>query len=252
MNDYITNVLKESLDELAVLEQMKDGKIFVAFTVPYCPNCNTFFPVWEDLEVKYKNSTDVTIMQIDCKEQRKICIHYKVEKYPWMLWLENGAVIERYEGLRNMDELGPYVTKMAARRIARSLPDGDSPVIIFKGDFKKSIESGLSFFLFQMDQCPYCQNPKALWGPLAQKHASDKIKFYKVECMQHAPLCFEEANGSPTLNVYQNGVRLQKDYHEVEDEDGLNAWVTAYTLGGEGKEENLWSSLITFLLSFKH
>lgn len=71
---------------------------------------------------------------------------------------------------------------------------------------------------------------------VAERFANNnKIKIGKVDSSKNYWLYASQAKGCPTLNLYEDGELILKDYHETETLEGISDCINSHMKGGQGK-----------------
>lgn len=200
-------------------KHVKSGKHFIKFYAPWCGHCQKLAPAWEQLAKTLELDNEVTVGKVDCTQHRSVCNDFDVKGYPTLLWIENGAKVDKYQGDRSHVDLKQYVNKMlGSEKTEGATPkeaasDADLPSGEVTGDnFKSTIESGISFVKFYAPWCGHCKRLAPVWDSLREKLVSrPEVKVLKVDCTLEVnkQLCNdEEIEGFPSLNLYQNGEKI--------------------------------------------
>ncbi|XP_072390069.1 thioredoxin domain-containing protein 5 homolog [Diabrotica undecimpunctata] len=200
-------------------KHVKSGKHFIKFYAPWCGHCQKLAPTWEQLAKTLELDNEVTVGKVDCTQHRSVCNDFDVKGYPTLLWIENGAKVDKYQGDRSHVDLKQYVNKMlGTEKTERASPkpaasDADLPSGEVTGDnFKSTIESGIAFVKFYAPWCGHCKRLSPVWDSLREKLVSrPEVKVLKVDCTLEVnkQLCNdEEIEGFPSLNLYQNGEKI--------------------------------------------
>ena len=84
--------------------------ILIDFYAPWCKHCNKLAPIYEKaaLELEEKGSNTV-LAKIDADKYKEARKKYHIEKYPTLLYFENGQLVEKYPGKKNQQEIVEYV-----------------------------------------------------------------------------------------------------------------------------------------------
>uniref|UniRef100_T1JB49 Flavin-containing monooxygenase n=1 Tax=Strigamia maritima TaxID=126957 RepID=T1JB49_STRMM len=207
----------KELTETTFHKHIEKGLHFVKFYAPWCGHCQKLAPVWEQLAQSYGVDSSVQIGKIDCMSNRAICTEFEIQGYPTLLWMQDGKVVEKYQGPRNHDDLKKYVDTMKAKSEQQTdtlqdmtVPDEPpAPVVILNSDnFKTTVESGLTFVKFFAPWCGHCKRLAPTWEDLAKKLISQKVFVAEVDCSKDKckTLCQDQkVEGYPTLVLYKNG-----------------------------------------------
>lgn len=246
MLDFFQSVAQKSIDRVEIEKQLKSGKCLVKFFTPECQFCRNLARVWNELEVNYASSEDLTLVSINCKQQKKLCNKYfPGGGYPTIYWFVDGVLKEKFTGSKSFGDLQDFITscnetKVIGSRVKRSIPAeerANSGVFeLKKENYYTFISTNCSFVEFYMPGCSACQKINETWYSLAESVASyENIKVARINCNNFAPLCLEEANGCPTLSLFSNGKRLIKDYYRDMTIEGLKDCILSNCKGGQGE-----------------
>ena len=119
------------------LTSYKSFLIFdIIFCVVYnrCGHCKRLAPTWEELGIKFIDSTTVKIAKVDCTDEsnRQLCVEEKVKQkffavpfyliintsfssqvngFPTMFLYQDGKKVEEYEGNRSLEDLFSFISK---------------------------------------------------------------------------------------------------------------------------------------------
>ncbi|KAL7027470.1 hypothetical protein ACKWTF_005452 [Chironomus riparius] len=87
-----------------------NGSWFVDFYFPWCIHAKNLEPTWNKLPSVLEQNSSVRIGKIDCVEyQKTTCKKYMIRNSPTILWLENGNIIDRYQGQRSVKLFKDYI-----------------------------------------------------------------------------------------------------------------------------------------------
>lgn len=72
---------------------------FYNFNTKWCYYSKRMQPEWDKLEKYYKKNKKVSIKDIDCDKQKKLCKKFNIQKYPTLIRVKNGKKVQ-YDGER--------------------------------------------------------------------------------------------------------------------------------------------------------
>ncbi|XP_064489294.1 thioredoxin domain-containing protein 5 homolog [Ornithodoros turicata] len=215
----------ESLAELTDAtfhKAVETGQHFVKFYAPWCGHCQKLAPVWEALAATFEHDPSLTVAKVDCTANRQVCNDFEVKAYPTLLWIEDGKMVERYQGGRSHEELKEYCDRMRkqAEEAHSSQGDGSSEdvkdhpqslaVELSDKNFDNAISQGVTFVKFFAPWCGHCKRLAPTWEELSRKFATTPgVKVAKVDCTAYEELCnAKDVQGYPTLILYKSGRRV--------------------------------------------
>lgn len=220
----------------AVLGQ---GRHFVKFYAPWCGHCQKLAPVWEDLAASLEHEPSLKVVKIDCTANRLVCNEFEVKAYPTLLWIEQGKLVEKYQGGRSHEELKEFVSRMMQREPgspeedSQELPqetqqEAPPPVMeLSPSNFEGVVGQGVTFVKFFAPWCGHCKRLAPTWDDLARKFATQaKVKIAKVDCTAYEDLC-QEVQGYPTLVLFKNGKRVA-EFNGARDLEALHEFVEVH------------------------
>lgn len=233
LNDQLgTNVVEQGTDALrpgpieltdeTYSDHLAKGRHFVKFYAPWCGHCQSLSPTWENVGILFAPHESVTIGKIDCTVQKEACRTYDIKSYPTLLWIENGQKIEKYQGVRSVEDLQSYIEDKLASpeeplplEVEEKTVEEIPPVIHLVGDtFDEGIKKGFTFVKYFAPWCGHCKGLAPTWHDLGEKFSDrEDVTIADVDCTreENKQLCDEqEVDGFPTLILYKNGERLDK------------------------------------------
>lgn len=91
------------------------GKKLVWFYANWCGHCKSMAEGWDNACAKVNKENKTKMVKINVGEnnndQKKIVDKYKITGYPTILVLDNGKIVNTYEGERNENSFISYVNK---------------------------------------------------------------------------------------------------------------------------------------------
>lgn len=213
-------------------KHISTGYHFVKFYAPWCGHCQRLAPTWNDLARKLADNTAVSVAKIDCSVYRPICRDFNVKSYPSLLWIDDGKMIEKYSGDRNLESLYSFVQRMLGvevseekqqtaetETVSQTKEDNKLEVLeLGKDNYNEEVIKGIIFIKFYAPWCGHCQQLKPIWEKLARTvHGDDhlqRVRIAKIDCTlpENKRICsVEQVEGFPTLLAFKNGKR-QSEY----------------------------------------
>jgi thiol-disulfide isomerase/thioredoxin len=97
----------------SLLEDVKNKKVLVLFYNKDCGHCKVLKPEWDKAEAKMSDKmVAVDVTDAGDASVRAVTDKFKINSYPTMLVLDNGAVSGTYDGERTEAALVSYVQAM--------------------------------------------------------------------------------------------------------------------------------------------
>lgn len=139
------------------------GRHMVKFYAPWCGHCQKLAPVWDELAASLEHQTSLRVSKVDCTVNRAACNHYEVKAYPTLLWIEDGKLVERYQGGRSHEELKEFVVRMLGSSAEREKAESgvevedavetqqEQPPLVMElsdGNFQGVVDQGTTFVKF--------------------------------------------------------------------------------------------------------
>merc|ERR1712189_25261 len=88
--------------------RMQKGDLtFVKFSAPWCSRCKSLAPEWAQLSDNFAGK--VTIAEVDCTHNQKLCERYKIDGYPTLILFKDGKPTQEYRGGRNVKMLTKFL-----------------------------------------------------------------------------------------------------------------------------------------------
>lgn len=84
----------------------------IVFSNPKLEETSSFTERVTKLKQKYKNSSEVEIMDLDVAQNKELCVRYKIEKLPAMIFEEKGIIKRKLEGDVHITEIEKYLTQV--------------------------------------------------------------------------------------------------------------------------------------------
>ncbi|XP_024416072.2 protein disulfide-isomerase-like protein of the testis [Desmodus rotundus] len=145
----------------------KERDVFVMFYAPWSSKCRTLFPVLEDLGIKYKNHSTVTIAKIDITAN-DIQLMY-LDRYPFFrLFPANSQQIVLYKGEYTMEGFSNFLESQVKRRIE------DEDELIFVEQNEVIEEKVLAKEELPEQKLPEQKNAAELKEPVRQKETAEE------------------------------------------------------------------------------
>lgn len=239
----------ESLSELTdetFHRMVEKGQHFIKFYAPWCGHCQKLAPVWEALAATFEHDPSLKVSKVDCTANRHTCNEFEVKAYPTLLWVEDGKMVEKYQGGRSHEELKEYLnhkrkqatvhtSSQSSNITSGTVDQSPAPVVeLSQGNFENVVGSGVTFVKFFAPWCGHCKRLAPTWEDLSRKFAGTPgVKIAKVDCTIYEELCnTNEVQGYPTLVLFKNGRRVT-EFNGARDLDMLHEFVEQHTVHDE-------------------
>ena len=105
----MTNLTEQNYDEALLAAE---GLVMVDFWAEWCGPCRAVAPVLE--EIAEVSDGDVTLMKVNVDENPGLAARYEIRSIPTILFIKDGAVVERVVGAMPRQALENIVTAHAA------------------------------------------------------------------------------------------------------------------------------------------
>lgn len=90
-------------------ESIKSKNIcIVEFYASWCGICGMLLPVLEELSNKYK---EIGFLKVNAEANRALCSANKVLSLPTVMIYKNGILVERFNGLKDINEIEDILHK---------------------------------------------------------------------------------------------------------------------------------------------
>lgn len=163
----------------------------------------------------------VTVADFDCAKYSKICNAFNIQQYPTFIWLNNGEIVDNFEGERSAKQLISYGKKLARRRPkrgAKELKEFQSYIReITSKEFLSTIAENTTLVTFCVPWCVHCRHNLVKLADVEKRFVDEpEIKIVKIDCNKdvNSDLCIRYLHsGVPTNTLFVNGVKIVNDYH---------------------------------------
>ncbi|MDQ4076288.1 MAG: thioredoxin [Chloroflexota bacterium] len=186
--------------------------VAVLFCTPKFAKCQQIQPMWRQLAKEYGDR--LRVVQVTVDENRKWARHYNVTALPATLWLRDGEVKQRAEGLPDEVELRERAEALLANREPRlpekpKAPDynsADGPVKLTDATFADALKVDRPVLVdFWAEWCGPCHMIAPAIEQLA-KEMGDRALIAKLNIDEN-PRTAQQFNvmSIPTLLIFKNG-----------------------------------------------
>lgn len=203
-----------------------------------------------------------------------LCEENEIKYFPQLNLYKDGALLETFSGVRDLEVLQDYISKHAeptgtgvvvesatptalaevlATAVAeevlhiqtpRAEPNPGGAVLSLNPSiFAPTLEQGPTFIKYYAPWCGHCKKLAPTWTQLA-RHMQGKLTIAEVNCEDYGALCkSEDVAGYPMLVYYANGAR--SEYMGGRKFEALKAFTekAAAPAVQEVRVENLESSI---------
>jgi thioredoxin len=95
------------LNETNFLENTGEGLVLVDFHAPWCGPCRVLGPLLEQIE-------RVKVVKVNIDDAQQLGVDFEIQGLPTMVFLHNGAEVDRLIGLHGKDTIQQKVDELAA------------------------------------------------------------------------------------------------------------------------------------------
>lgn len=167
-----------------------------------------------------------------------LCEKNGITGYPSVLLFEDGKIVEKYKGAREVPDLMAYLKEHVHKEDAHDEHDEPHPnhheeddddnvpappsapshlnpsgevMVLTKKTFASTLEQGPTFVKFYAPWCGHCKKLAPIWASLA-KELKGQMQIAEVDCDAEGSLCkANNIQGYPTLVYFAHGSK--SDYH---------------------------------------
>uniref|UniRef100_T1JXA2 Thioredoxin domain-containing protein n=1 Tax=Tetranychus urticae TaxID=32264 RepID=T1JXA2_TETUR len=221
--DRVSGVYELNEDNLEKF--LSKGRHFVKFYAPWCGHCRNLAPTWKLLGDTFQNDKSVSISMVDCEAYSLACQKFDINSYPTLLWIVDGEIVDRYNGMRSHKDLKAFVNRKKKEdqlKLERQGTVRSEDVIhtLTNSNINKVIRHGVTFVKFWVPWCSHCKALRPVWNELSRKLLG-RVKVASLDCSQFEDICEKyQVNGYPTLIIFRNG-RAVSEYEQERSLDSL-------------------------------
>jgi len=203
----------------ANFDKVLDGSkhVFVEFFAPWCGDCTSLAPVWDELGDALGKESSVVIAKVDADAHKELGSRYGVTGFPTLKFFPKGGDSKKpkdYSGGRELDSLIEYVNGEAGTRGRVNKPA--TKVVTLDPSNFDAVTKGSDKTIFVEFYAPWCGHCKHLtpdWEKLAVAFQNEpKVIIAKVDADAHKDLGSRfGVTGFPTLKWFGKGTTDKPD-----------------------------------------
>ena len=110
---YLVYIFYNNIDRFTNTNFLdKSKKQLILFYSPDCGYCKKILPIWNEFELNYQGKKNVQITKINGYSYPDLTKQYKISGFPTILYLNNGTILEHYEGDRTINSFVEFFNKI--------------------------------------------------------------------------------------------------------------------------------------------
>ncbi|KAF8719074.1 hypothetical protein AX14_011491 [Amanita brunnescens Koide BX004] len=209
-------------------QTIADGFWFIEHFSPFCHHCRKFASIWKTLtHDALTEIPHVKLATVNCAVHGDLCDENGVTGYPDMKLFSSGAVLETFNGDRELSIIKDFLHKHAptpsppppstpsSKTDAKTdiqlepEPEPHFPILNPSGKvlsldpttFHSTLAQGPMFVKFFAPWCGHCKRLAPTWAQVAKALQNGHVTIAEVNCDDHSELCKKyNIEGYPTLS----------------------------------------------------
>eukprot|EP00512_Aurantiochytrium_limacinum_P001811 CAMPEP_0171493470 /NCGR_PEP_ID=MMETSP0958-20121227/4978_1 /TAXON_ID=87120 /ORGANISM="Aurantiochytrium limacinum, Strain ATCCMYA-1381" /LENGTH=179 /DNA_ID=CAMNT_0012027093 /DNA_START=105 /DNA_END=644 /DNA_ORIENTATION=- len=102
----VVSLTPDNFDDIVV----NSGKnTFVKFFAPWCGHCKRMAPDYSTLATEFKDSSSVTVAEVDCTEHQSLCSEHGVTGFPTLKSFKASKEGEAYSSGRSLEQMRSHI-----------------------------------------------------------------------------------------------------------------------------------------------
>ena len=96
-------ITKDNFEEEVV---KSDRTVLIDFWAPWCMPCRMLAPTLDEIAAE---RPDIKVCKVNTDEQMELAVKFGITSIPCLFVIKDGKAVERLEGLRQKEEILPYL-----------------------------------------------------------------------------------------------------------------------------------------------
>ncbi|KAK2958797.1 putative Protein disulfide-isomerase [Blattamonas nauphoetae] len=192
------------LDSKTHDEVIANGPTMVKYYSPNCGHCRNMAPTYEEIATYFAPQKEkITIAEIDCLKESKVCDKASVRGYPTIKYYTSPTDSEDYEEQRDFDSFAEYISNKLGLFYR---PKPSKVLTLNASTFNETVLDPTKNVLvaFTAPWCGHCKRlkPEMDRASTAFKE-NDNVLFAVIDAEENGDFCKQfEVNGYPTLKFF--------------------------------------------------